>query len=129
MYVRIISLFIFLSSFACVSHADEGTKTPSYEEIQTSVVQIERDWDHARNAFTKKFKDQLDPINQKIEELKNALDNGDMDRRKKINRELEGLKESRDEMRQALHEITATSVVKLSGIQKYFKNAKDDTKD
>ena len=104
-------------------------KGDHYQELQDSTSQLQKDWENVRKEYIGKFKAQLDPINRQIDELKDALDYGDVSKRKEINGHLNGLKKSRDNVRQAIHELTATSIVKASGAQKHFKNAKDDTKD
>ena len=122
-------LMICIGMFSTQGHADERKNGTSYEEIQRSTQQLEKEWDTVRKDYAKRLKIQMDSISQRIGELKNALDDGDPAKRKEINEHLIGLKESRDRIRESIHEITATSVVKLSGLQKYFMNAKDDTKD
>jgi hypothetical protein len=97
-------------------------------EIKISTQALEKEWNEVKKEYKHKFKAQMEPIDAKIKELQNALDNGDPKKRASINDEMRQMKILRDHVRTDFHEITVTSIVDLGAMQKHFINSKDDTK-
>jgi hypothetical protein len=104
-------------------------KSPSASELKSSTEQLEKAWNNTKVDYKKRFKSQMAPIEEKIKELKEALDNGDPAKRKQINDDLKEVKELRDRIRKEYHEITVASIFDVTALQKHFINAKDDTQD
>jgi hypothetical protein len=125
MRLLLACLILVLPAIKAVAEDHSQTST----QLSESTEKLEKEWNTTRKEFTKKFKQQMPPIERKIKELKDTVDNGDPKRRQEINSELAQMKELREWIRQNYHQITAMSVVNIGAVQKYFKNAKDDTKD
>ena len=123
MRLFLLGVLIFMGS--AVSYAEN--KPPSAAELKASTEHLEKSWNDTKADYKKKFKEQMSPIEAKIKELGEALDNGDSAKRKQINDDLKETKELIDRIRKEYHEITVASIFDLTALQKHFINAKDDT--
>jgi hypothetical protein len=123
------STLILCATALILSAAPLYAETSSTEELKDSSQALNHEWKKTKEDYKVNYKTLLEKIDERMNALEGALDNGDAKERSRINEELADLGRMKVDIKQIFNELTASSAVKFGNVRGDIKDAVDDMKD